>query len=182
MAGFYSDPNVNGLLAALLKPVRRKIFVSYHHGGDQGYYDAFSKAFHDQYEAVFDNSLERAYDSDDVTYVMRRIRENHIHGTSCTIVLCGAQTADRKYVDWELKATLDKEHGVVGLQLPSLPVAPNGTVRVPERLAENISSGYAVWTHWNQLTLDNLNSAVEMAISRERWRISNTRAMRQRNG
>jgi len=24
---------------------KRKVFVSYHHGGDQAYYDAFSKAF-----------------------------------------------------------------------------------------------------------------------------------------
>ena len=29
---------------------KRKIFVSYHHAGDQGYYDAFSRAFHDTYE------------------------------------------------------------------------------------------------------------------------------------
>jgi hypothetical protein len=29
--------------------VRHKIFVSYHHGGDQSYYDAFLKAFHDTY-------------------------------------------------------------------------------------------------------------------------------------
>lgn len=136
MSGYYSDPNVNGLLAALVKPIRRKVFVSYHHGGDQVYYDEFSRIFHDQYEAVFDNSLERAYDSDDVNYVMRRIRENHIHGTSCTVVLCGAQTRWRKYVDWELKATLDKEHGIVALQLPTLSVGPEGRVHVPDRLFE----------------------------------------------
>ena len=44
-------------------PVRRKVFVSYHHGGDQAYYDAFSSTFHDQYDAITDNSLEREIDS-----------------------------------------------------------------------------------------------------------------------
>ena len=32
--------------------VKRKIFVSYHHGGDQGYYDTFSRAFHDTYDVI----------------------------------------------------------------------------------------------------------------------------------
>jgi len=49
---------------------------------------------------------------------MRGIRENFITGTSCTIVLCGAQTHLRKYVHWEIKATLDKEHGLIGVNLP----------------------------------------------------------------
>jgi hypothetical protein len=30
------------------QPVKRKVFVSYHHGGDQVYYDAFSKVFCDK--------------------------------------------------------------------------------------------------------------------------------------
>lgn len=89
-------------------PVKHKIFVSYHHHGDQAYYDAFSKAFHDTYNVIYDNSLERSIDSDDVNYVMRRIRENHITGTSCTIVLVGAESPKRKYIDWEISATLEK--------------------------------------------------------------------------
>ena len=37
---------MNGLLAALMKPTRRNVFVSYHHGGDQTYYEQFSHFFH----------------------------------------------------------------------------------------------------------------------------------------
>jgi hypothetical protein len=44
--------------------VKHKIFVSYHHGGDQAYYDAFSKLFHDTYDLIYDNSLDRQVDSD----------------------------------------------------------------------------------------------------------------------
>jgi hypothetical protein len=62
--------------------VKRKIFVSYHHGGDQFYYEEFSRIFHDTYEVISDNSLERSFDSDDPIYVMRRIREAHIFATA----------------------------------------------------------------------------------------------------
>src|SRR5688572_7832580 len=106
-----------GLWPSAGSSVKRKIFVSYHHRGDQAYYDAFSKIFCDTYELVTDNSLERAVDSDSVDYVMRRIRETCITGSSCTIVLVGPQTWGRKYVDWEIMATLDKCHGLIGVQL-----------------------------------------------------------------
>src|SRR5258708_22776955 len=107
-----------------LQTVKHKVFVSYHHGGDQAYYDAFSKAFHDTYDVIYDNSLERQVDSDDVDYVSRRIPENYITGSSCTIVLVGKDTAGRKYVDWEDDATPDKENGLIGGFLPS--AARNG--------------------------------------------------------
>lgn len=128
--------------------VRRKVFVSYHHGGDQAYYDAFSQAFHDTYDVIYDNSLERSIDSDNVDYVMRRIRENYIQGSSCTVVLVGKETHARKYVDWEIKATLDAGHGLIGVQLPTAPVTSQNTVTVPERLNDNIKSGYALWLPW----------------------------------
>ena len=125
---------VVGLGLGVRPTLKRKVFVSYHHGGDQAYYDAFSRAFCDTYDVITDNSLERKVDSDDVDYVMRRIRENHVTGSSCTIVLVGANTWGRKYVDWEIKATLDKQHGLVGVQLPTLRAGPTGTVIVPDLL------------------------------------------------
>lgn len=131
-----------GLRNLIEKPVRHRVFVSYQHSRDQVYYDAFSRTFHDTHEAVLDNSLERRIDSDDVDYVIRRIREDYIHGTSCTLVLVGAETWGRKYVDWEVKASLDKQHGLIGVQLPTLPVHPvTNRVDVPIRLSENIDSG-----------------------------------------
>jgi hypothetical protein len=100
--------------------IKRKVFISYHHGGDQAYYDAFSRAFSDRYDVITDNSLARGVESDVVEYVMRRIRENYITGSSCTIVLVGLDTWGRKYVDWEIDATLQKAHGLIGIQLPTI--------------------------------------------------------------
>lgn len=54
--------------------VRRKVFVSYHHRHDQAYYDEFSRIFHDELEALTDNSLGRRVDSADVSYIVRAIR------------------------------------------------------------------------------------------------------------
>lgn len=172
---------LGGLLGAMVK---RKVFVSYHHGGDQAYYNAFSKAFCDTYDVITDNSLERAVGSSDVEYVMRQIRENYISGTSCTIVLVGANTHLRKYVDWEIKATLDREHGLIGVRLPNAATDSAGRTIVPARLHDNIESGYALWTSWADITAgaDACRRFIEAANARDRRLIANSRARKLVNG
>ena len=162
--------------------VRREVFVSYHHRGDQAYYDEFSRAFHDTLRVLTDNSLERRIDSTDTTYIMRRIREFHLHGSSCTIVLCGADTWRRKYIDWEIKASLDQNMGLVGVWLPTLPLNGNGTDK-PARLQDNIDSGYAVWTRLTDIFADHgvLTRAVEDTLAKPRSAIDNSRQMMGRN-
>jgi len=178
-----SNPGLGGIFSQSLDaPIKRKIFVSYHHAVDQFYYEEFSRFFHDQYDAINDNSLDRAVDSDNSEYVMRRIRENYIKGTSCTIVLCGAQTSWRKYVDWEIKATLDMQHGLVGVLLPTNPILDNGGSHKPDRLQDNVDSGYAVWTNWNTLTVEALKVAINSAIAKTKTLAINNRPLRQRNG
>ena len=173
-----------GLGLHIQAAVKRKVFVSYHHGGDQPYYDAFSTAFHHNYDVITDNSLERVIDSDNVEYVMRRIRENYITGSSCTIVLVGKDTHVRKYVDWEIKATLDAGHGLIGVRLPTAPVSAQNTVTVPGRLHDNIHSGYAVWASWADISASALacQRLIEAANDKDRRLIDNTRARRLRNG
>lgn len=167
-----------------LMSVRRSVFVSYHHDNDQAYYDSFSHIFSDLYGVIQDSSVDRIFDSDDPDYVMRRIRERYITGTSCTFVLCGPQTRWRKYVDWEIKATLDKEHALIGVNLPNNPRDIMGRGHKPDRLQDNIDSGYALWIQWENLTggLAVLKSYVEHAIARPSNLITNTRDMRSRNG
>jgi hypothetical protein len=143
----------------------------------------FSNAFHDNYESIYDNSLERRVDSDNIEYVMRKIRENYITGTSCTIVLVGYRTWGRKYVDWEIKATLDKQHGLIGVQMPTAPRTPDGSVIVPVRLHDNIQSGFALWLSWQPITssVEHLRHYVADASSRSPQLIDNGRELRLRN-
>ncbi|REC93388.1 TIR domain-containing protein [Kushneria indalinina] len=165
------------------KPVRRKVFVSYHHGNDQDYYDTLSENMDDRLELFTDNSLEREVDSADHSYIMRRIRENHLHGSSCTLVLCGADTWQRKYVDWEIEASLVQEMGLVGIWLPSLPLELNGGTAKPARLQDNIDSGYAVWVNWHDIEQDPsaLRDAIERANNAPQKLIDNSRKRQGRN-
>lgn len=163
--------------------VRRRIFVSYHHGGDQAYYDALSRTMHDDLELVTDNSLERRIDSSNHDYIMRRIRDHHLHGSSCTVVLCGADTWRRKYLDWEIDASLDQGMGLVGVWLPTLIQGEGGGTDKPARLQDNIDSGYAVWTSWRVIAADPnvLTQAIEQANGRSTQSIENTRPRQLRN-
>lgn len=176
---------LRALLLNAARPARRRVFVSYHHRGDQVYYDAFSSTFHDQFEAVFDNSVGRVIDSDYSEYIMRQIREDFISGTSCTIVLCGAETPWRKYVDWEIKATLDKQHGLIGVNLPSNPLPASNKYVLPDRLYDNIESGFALWLSWADLAGGGplgLSQLLEAANARPTSMIVNSRPMMARNG
>jgi hypothetical protein len=166
-------------------PEKRKVFVSYHHHGDQAYKNALMERYCDDYELLEDNSLQRIIDTDDLQYVEREIREDYIRGSSVTILLCGARTWERKFVDWEIYATLLKKAGVVGLQLPTLVQGPlNPTVTVPARFHDNIATGYALWRTWSYMVANPgiLRAWVEEAVNKDSWLIDNTRPKMRRNG
>lgn len=173
----------NGLLSGL-GSIKRKVFVSYHHGNDRPYYDAFIRQFSDTYDVFHDNSVERAVNSDNTDYVIRKIRENYITGSSCSIVLCGPQTPWRKFVDWEIKATLDKQHALIGVNLPTNPLRANSKYTVPDRLHDNIQSGFAVWVDWATFTQSHqaVQEYIEIAKGKRTQLIDNSRALRRRNG
>lgn len=116
-------------------------------------------------------------------YVYRRIREDFISGTSCTLVLCGEKTPWRKFVDWEIKGTLDKEHGLIGIDLPTNTLV-NGKKIVSARLYDNFISGYALWVRWEDFINDPQRGRnfIEDAISKSKGLINNSCPMKQRNG
>lgn len=175
---------MNASLESLIRGRRRKVFVSYHHGGDQPYYDELTRLYHSELEALTDNSLDRVIESDDPGYIMRRIREVHLMGSSCTIVLCGAGTPGRKYVDWEIQASLNQSMGIVGIMLPTIRLGANnqGSFK-PKRLQDNIDSGYALWVGWNALNARPalLLETIEAALARPAGLIDNSAQRMMRN-
>lgn len=179
------DEVLRKLLQALEPPVKHKVFVSYHHALDQAYYEAFSTKFHDTYESIHDHSLDDEIDSDNSDYVMRRIREEYLTGTSCTLVLIGQETYKRKYIDWEIKATLDKQHALIGIYLPTAKRSDCGTkIVVPARLNDNITSGFASFVSWAAITAsaDALDQHIKTAKSKYKSLINNSREKKSRNG
>lgn len=170
------------LLRHYLQPPKPRIFVSYHHTNDQLWYDAFTKLFDSTYDLFTDTSLERKVDSDDSDYVRRFIREQNITGSSMTIVLCGSGTWKRRWVDWEIQMTLNKQHALLGIMLPMCARNLVGQCIVPGRLADNIESGYACWMWWPE-NLSNLSLAINMAREWARWttNINNSRPAMKRS-
>jgi len=97
-------------------------------------------------------------------------------------VLCGAETYKRKYADWEIKATLDKQHGLIGIILSTIYVENNKWI-VPTRLHDNVVTGYAVIKSWNDLSrgLLPLTGWIEEAVNKDKRLINNSSDMMQRN-
>jgi hypothetical protein len=157
--------NPFGVGLPYVRPPKRKVFISYHHKNDQGWYDSFSKYCSDTLDLFYDNSLERKVDSDDSEYLNRKIREEYIFGTSVTIVLCGSETGKRRWVDWEIYATLFYKHGLIGIALPTCSRSYDQKYIVPTRLHNNIESGYALWMTWTE-NVAILAKNIEEGVSR----------------
>jgi len=151
---------------------RRKVFISYHHA-DQVEVDAFVKAFDERhdvfiYRGLGINMADDIINSNDPDYVMRRIREDFLSDSTVTVVLIGKCTWARRYVDWEIQASLrhgDKTtpNGLLGIVLPSAGKTPTP----PERLLKNLKGknsdeGYARW-YWYPQSRDSLASWIEDA-------------------
>jgi hypothetical protein len=174
-SNLFAPPSLFGALNPIPK---RSVFVSYHHGRDRGWYDAFTRHFCSTYLVFDDTSPERAKDSNDTDYIMWSLRDNHIKGSSCTIVLCGPETGTRKFVDWEIAATLDKEHALIGICLPTCTISNEGKAPVPARLYDNIESGYAVWITWQVVAQGGpnfLQGQIEIANAKAKSLIRNDR-------
>jgi hypothetical protein len=164
-----SYPSNQNALLGLLKPIKRKVFISYHHKTDQTYYNLFSQYFSDTLDLFYDNSLDRALDSTNSEYLNRKIREENIFGTSLTIVLCGSETGKRRWIDWEIHATLHYQHGLLGIILPTCSKDNLNKFLVPDRFHENVESGYALWMHWTQdasILKTNMEAAIQRSNSK----------------
>lgn len=164
------------------RPVKPKVFVSYHHERDQTYYDLFAKLFADGYDIITDTSIDRIIASNDATYQQQVIREQHITGSSITVVLCGAESWKRRWIDWEIDMTLNKQHALLGIGIPTCQRTANGAVIVPDRLHANIVSGYASFIQWTedpQVLRAAINDSVERA--RQTSKIDNSAPRMERS-
>jgi hypothetical protein len=67
---------------------------------------------------VSDNAWETITDQGD--QAIRTWIDGQLSGRSCTIVLVGANTARRKWIDYEIKKSWDDRKGVVGIHVHGL--------------------------------------------------------------
>lgn len=181
MSDFF-NPSNSRLAELLAQATKRKVFISFHHGGDYFWFGEFKKVFSAQYEVFHDHSVGEAIRSKDAEYVNRRIREDFIRGSSITIVLCGAETWKRKYVDWEIYSTLYVKHALLGMLLPTVSRNAQNAAIIPDRLAANIHTGYATYMNWTDDPAV-LKSEIERALlaSNDNSKIDNAAQKMGRN-
>ncbi len=122
--------------------IKRKVFISYHHD-DQLEVNEFINRFAYR-ESIFipkmlgrDGFQNDIINSTNPEYVMGQIRQRYLEDSTVTIVLIGSCTHSRRYVDWELKASLRQgsyvPNGVMGIILPS----QGSSAYLPPRLEAN---------------------------------------------
>jgi hypothetical protein len=122
------------------QPTCRIVFVSHSHLHEvetKQFLKEFAGAFIARHVGV--SNRDDFIDSTNPDYVMSQIRKKYIGPATVTIVLVGACTHSRRYVDWEIKASLQQgqdrlPNGLLALKLPS---CPNGA-SLPPRLEENL--------------------------------------------
>lgn len=157
-----------------------KAFISYHHANDQKRADYLKTQYGN--DIFIDRSLGQPfpdYMSDEE--ILAKIRQDYLKDSTVTVVLVGSETYKRKWVDWEIYASLRPygertRNGLLGIRLP-------GATTLPVRLQDNVDSGYAVLMDWENISWQ-LESEIDEAFKNREFAslINNTRPLRQRNG
>lgn len=145
---------------------RHRVFISYHdgrknprEGGDYRFRLLFEERFAETAEALI---LGAVRDGDIDPYIStettrRRIRDEYLRNTTVTVVLVGAQTWQRKHVDWEIGSSIrhtqfNPRSGLIGILLPTYPGYPDryDPHTIPPRLYDNVACGYATLHAWTE--------------------------------
>ena len=158
---------------------RHKIFLSYHHDFDQGYAEEI-RDLYGRRNAIIDKSLYDDYSHLANDTILKKIRTEHLIDSTVTVVLVGQHTWGRKWIDWEINASLRPYYprtinGLVGVYLPS-------ARKKHFRLTDNIETGYAIRMKWFDIEDDFIDNVHRAFNNRRRPNIiDNTREIRERN-
>lgn len=171
---------------------RRRCFISYHHD-DEYEVQRFIQDFDHEQDVLIARGIGASMAGDIINssnedYIKARIRENYLRDTTVTIVLVGKCTWARKFVDWEVAASLRNtstasRSGLLAITLPS--AADYFDKKLPARVSDNVDGedGYARW--WKYPTsASSLASLIETAYDARNARydlVDNTRALRSYN-
>ena len=138
---------------------QHKVFVSYHHANDQGYRNAFDQLFVSTFGVFISKSVSIGEIPAwlDADQVRARIRDEYLRDSTVTVVLIGAQTWQRRHVDWEISSSirqtkLSSRSGLLGIILPTHPSylkTGYDAGIVPPRLVDNQKCGFARIYDWS---------------------------------
>lgn len=134
----------------------------------------------DDKNTLLDRSLDESYENMTDDEILAAIRQEHLKDSTVTIVLIGSETANRKWIDWEIYSSLRpygsrSRNGLLGIYLPT-------AGETPARLQDNIDSGYAVTMEWENISWQ-LESKIDEAFNNRGKSdlVRNSRKRRERN-
>lgn len=169
---------------------RHKCFISYHVADLEEvkqFVNDFAEEFIPITVGVTDE--DEFINSENTEYIKDKIREKYLSGSTVTIVLLGKGTWGRKYVDWEISASLRKDtvnklNGLLVIPLPSM----NNTATLPARVNDNwkeddLEGSYADYKSYPKVK-STLRSYIEDAFNARATKanlIDNSRSLRERN-
>ena len=118
-----------------------KCFISYN-AADKDAVDEFCEKFSGSFIRRGLKMEDDIIDSTNTDYVMQRIRSLYLKDSTVTIVLIGKCTWARRFVDWEVQASLRNPadgypNGLVAIQLW------DSYKTLPNRVNLNVDSGYS---------------------------------------
>lgn len=137
---------------------RHKVFVSYHHALDEAYKTKFER-----FGSVFDVLVPGSVSDGDIDSnlpaetIRQKIRDEYLRDTSVTVVLIGAETWQRKHIDWEIGSSIrqtayNPRSGLLGILLPTYPrtdASKYNPHTIPPRLYDNIKCEFATIYNWS---------------------------------
>ena len=159
---------------------KHKVFISYYHADDQEY-----KNYIDTYlssNIINKSVMAGEYDSDNSDeYIIRLIREEKISDSSVVVVLVGSNTKKRKHVDWEiyagLRESVNGSSALIGILLPTVTCYGKWFAQfLPQRLSDNVDSGYAELYTWED-AIKNFDNIIDKAFKEK-----NNKSSKIRNG
>jgi hypothetical protein len=152
-----------------------KCFISYN-AADKDAVDKFCENFSGSFIRRGLKMEDDIIDSTNTDYVMQRIRSLYLRDSTVTIVLIGKCTWARRFVDWEVQASLRNPadgypNGVVAIQLW------DSYKTLPNRVRLNVNSGYSKFYAYpkSSASLENIiNEAFDARFDKQNL-IDNTR-------
>ncbi len=152
-------------------PTKRNVFISYYHG-DQAAVNDFIQRFSINENIFTANMLASnqsfggdLINSNNPSYVMQKIRERYFGHSTVTIVLLGTCSHSRRYIDWEIKSSLQMggiggraPHGLMAINL----CKANSGKWLPPRFEQN--SQYAKYYRYPH-SAQELRTWIEEAYS-----------------
>jgi hypothetical protein len=97
---------------------------------------------------------------------VKKLIDNALHGTSVTVVCIGAQTAGRKFINYEIQKSIDRGNGIVGVQIHHLKNfggETDGVGRTPSLLTQH---GYSIYKYDDHTKLKSWIEAAAKAAGK----------------